>query len=714
MKILLIAPARKPEWGESFWDLEALCCLTGAKTSGAPLSILTLASLCPSKFDVRICDENIEQIDFQESADIVGITAFTSHAPRAYEIADNFRKNGCTVVLGGIHASMVPDESLQHCDSVVIGEAEEVWPKLLNDFAQGKTKKIYRQQEFPDLSNSPIPRWDLINEKDYLAFGVQTSRGCPYNCNFCSVSLFNGQKIRHKPVESVLKEVQWLKEINPKKTIFFTDDNLLADEIYANRLFEGLRYLNIRWWCQASINKLDNDNLLKSMYGAGCRQVFVGFESLSEESLQYLNKNGVNKLQDYKRVIEEVYKNGIAICGSFILGTDGESEEIFDKTHQFISATKLPYAMINLVTPLPGTTLFKELEEADRIVNCSWHKFNGESVCFKPSLISEDELRSNRNNLLGLIYKHNAIKERLRYLWKKGVLVRKGGRYATKGRVLATLGAFRLHPRQWFFIINNLWNSSNVSVMSVLMAASCNEYARASLTPKRENVDLKIRQAQITDVNSIAKLEESVWGSRAATAEMIKSRISSFQDGVLIAEVDGSIVGVVFFQLIDSNKIQHVNWYQYTDNGMIKRTHCNNGDTIFGVGLSVSPDHRNQGIAAKLMIEVAKSAIRLNVKKGLMGARIPLYHKYKDQSVEQYINLKREDGLLVDPELRLYQRMGLRIEGVVPNYFNDPESNNYGVILSWNNPLHKYIDNYKLPRCVLTNLVGLFYKLRLG
>ncbi|GAH17833.1 unnamed protein product, partial [marine sediment metagenome] len=241
MKIKLIAPARKPEWRGSFWDLKTLCELAGCKATGAPLVLPTLAALTPSDVEVILTDENAEPVNFEEKVDLVGITGITSVIPRAYEIADEFRKRGVPVVMGGIHVSMLPEEAIEHCDSVVTGEAEEIWEQVVKDAQKGSLQKFYRTPRFPDLANSPTPRWDLLKNDAYSYFTLQTGRGCPYDCDFCTVKVFNGRRYRHKRVEQVVREISFLQSIDSKKLIFFADDNLLSVPGYAKELFKAIK-----------------------------------------------------------------------------------------------------------------------------------------------------------------------------------------------------------------------------------------------------------------------------------------------------------------------------------------------------------------------------------------------------------------------------------------------------------------------------------------
>ena len=481
MHLKLIWPARKTEWGEDFWSLKTLAQLMGKKAAGAPLVLPTLAALTPPDIEVSIVDENVEPIDFDEKVDLVGISFYTSLAPRAYEIADEFRRRNITVILGGIHASMLPGEAIQHADAVVIGEAEDIWGKVIQDFREGKLKSFYYAKYFPDLRVPLIPRWDLLKSHNYYYFTVQTGRGCPYNCEFCSVRLFNGQQYRHKIIENVIREIEILKSIDDRKMIFFADDNLLAVSSYAKSLFEALIPFKIKWWCQASVNKLKNDDLLDLMYEAGCRMIFVGFESVSQKSLESMNKGNINKVEEYKEIVEKVYSHGIGIFGSFILGSDSDDESIFENTVEFITNASIPFSMINILTPSPGTKLYLKLKREGRLLHEEWEKYNGESVCFKPKLMSPCVLYEGRNWVMRQIYSYDALYKRLRKVWNKGVLVR--DRYTpvnrfTKGRIYFTLKSLLNRDiERNRFILKSLWDPRGTSVGGILMALNFHDYA---------------------------------------------------------------------------------------------------------------------------------------------------------------------------------------------------------------------------------------------
>jgi radical SAM superfamily enzyme YgiQ (UPF0313 family) len=480
MKIKLVSPARKPEWGENFWDFKTLCKLTGRISGGAPLALPTLAALTPSDVEVILTDENIEPVNFDEGVDLVGVTGMTCLIARSYEIADEYRRRGVPVVMGGVHVSMLPEEAIEHCDSVVIGEAEEIWERVVRDAQKKNLQKFYRADEqFPDLTNSPIPRWDLLKNDKYLYFIMQTGRGCPYDCEFCLAKVFNGRKYRHKRIEQVVEEIKIIQEINPEKSIFFADDNLLSVPQYAEELFKAIKPLKLMvWWCQSSVNKLKDGRLLDLMYEAGCRVVFIGFESISQERLGDFNKSHVNKVAEYEQVIKRVHSKGIGIFGSFILGSDNDSGTNLKDIVDFIMENNIAFSMSNILTPLPGSKLFQRLEKENRIISKEWWEFNGDKVCFRPKLLSAKSLQKGQSFVLKEIYSYDKLYKRLQNLWEMGVFRVIGTqRKLTKERILATfLNLFCLDFKRIGFSIKGLWFHKPTSIVSVLIALNLHDY----------------------------------------------------------------------------------------------------------------------------------------------------------------------------------------------------------------------------------------------
>lgn len=480
MKIKLIAPARKPEWEKTFWDQATFVELTKKKAPGILLALPTLAALTPSDIEVAISDENVEPIDFDEKVDLVGISFLTSLAPRAYEIADAFRVRGVKVVLGGIHASMLPEEAILHADSVVIGEAEKTWPELVSDFRRGILKRLYRAERRPSLEDSPIPRWDLLKADDYCYFSIQVGRGCPYNCDFCSVHVFNGRKYRHKAIHQVVEELEFLKGLNPKKTIFFADDNLLAKPTYAETLMDAISPLDIRFWAQASINKLNDEKLLRKMFQAGCRVIFVGLESVSQRSLNSVNKGTVNNAAHFHEIINRIHSSGIGVFGSFVLGMDTDDLNIFKETAKFIEDAGIAFSAINVLTPLVGTRLFAEYEKSNRLLHRNWENYTVEKVCIRPNQMSVEELENGRQWLLYKISSYSSFYNRLRKVWRSGAFVRgrqNKHRLISKGRLLITLKLAGTNLKRTSFVLKTLWSPKITSITSVLLALNFHDYA---------------------------------------------------------------------------------------------------------------------------------------------------------------------------------------------------------------------------------------------
>lgn len=482
MKIKLIAPARKPEWGESFLDLKTLCKLTNRKTVSPPLALITLAAITPFDIEISITDESVEQIDFDEKVNLVGITGMSCVIPRAYEIADEYRKRGVTVVMGGIHVSMLPEEAITHCDSVVIGEAEDIWGQVIKDAKDNKLQKFYRTDGFPALTNSPVPRWDLLKNDKYCYFSIQTARGCPFDCDFCSVKVFNGRKCRHKKIEQVIKEAEEIKRIDAGRSIFFVDDNLMIIPKHAEEVMKELIPLGISsWWCQSSLNSLANDRMLDLMYQAGCRGVLIGLESISQKSLENMNKGWVNKVVEYEKIIDKIHSHRIGVLGSFILGTDVDDESIFDETLKFIDRTNIVFSMINIMTPPPGTKLYEKLEKEGRILHKNWEKYNGENICFIPKLIREEKLNRGHEKIVKQIYSYDQLYKRFCRLWDKGTFVRKNNRFIkrfSKGRFIFSVGSvLNFKNKRTSFILKSLWNKHVTSPGAVSLALSYHDYS---------------------------------------------------------------------------------------------------------------------------------------------------------------------------------------------------------------------------------------------
>jgi radical SAM superfamily enzyme YgiQ (UPF0313 family) len=403
MRVLLVSPDRR--------DV-VLARARGAprmKAAFPPLSLLQVAALTPPEVEVEIVDEAVREVDFAADCDLVGITAFTSSAPRAYEVASIFRGRGVPVVLGGMHASACPEEALAYCDSVVIGEAEGKWPRLLEDAQQGRLQRVYGAAQYPELTDNPWPRRELLRRQDYLVPDtVQATRGCAHNCSFCSVSSFFGRHIRSRPVESVAREVGSL----PGRYVVFVDDNIMTAPDYARRLFERLVGSGKRWMGQASTAVIENVELTQLAARSGCRALFVGLETLSESALRQVNK-GFNAVARFKDLIGRLHDHGIGVIGAFMFGFDGEDDSVFERTAEFADEAHIDVPQYSILTPLPGTPLHAQMEAEGRIIDRDWSHYDGGHVVFAPRHTSPEKLENGLRSALQHSYALSDILRRL-------------------------------------------------------------------------------------------------------------------------------------------------------------------------------------------------------------------------------------------------------------------------------------------------------------
>lgn len=456
-----------------------------------PSAIPLLAALTPRDIKVVITDENIEYVDYDEKVDLVAISFLTLTAPRAYEIADEFRRRGVYVIAGGLHPTMFPEEAAGHADTIVIGEAEEIWPLFLEDFRNGRQKKIYREERKPDLQSLVIPRWELMKNRYYNIHHVQTTRGCPFDCDFCSVRIYQGLP-RYKPVSHVVEEIKVVKKYNrhpAKDSIVFSDDNIISNPGYAKDLFRALIPLKIRWTSQCSINIARDEELMDLAQRSGCQSLMIGFESISQESLNGVNKGKLNKITDFKEAVRKLHAHKFTIFSLMILGLDGDDETSFRRTYDFIMETGISFPVFNILTPLPGTRLYTQMEKEKRLLHHRWDEYNGSTVVFTPRKMSAETLQEGFYWLFKNLFSYDAIFDRIEKLWDTGTL--KLDRKFTLLRIIVTviLTFERLKYRGEMAdfikrIVCILWEKKGISIEALLLYLNYYEYAKSLPEPK--------------------------------------------------------------------------------------------------------------------------------------------------------------------------------------------------------------------------------------
>jgi radical SAM superfamily enzyme YgiQ (UPF0313 family) len=376
-----------------------------------PLTLTTLAALIPSDLDtdVQLYDEGITDVSLDLDADLVGLTVITGTARRAYELADHFRKRGITVVLGGPHVTLIPDDAAPHADAVVVGYAEDSWPQLLRDFQNGRLRSRYDQAPNLDLADRPFARRDLLPNDRYLTNNVfEATRGCIHNCDFCVVPTAWGRKPYQKPVEQVIAEI---REHGARKLIF-VDLNLIADRAYAMRLFTALIPLRVQWYGLATVLLADDLELLELAGRSGCKGLLMGLESISPQNLRQSHK-GFNSPEKFVRVVERLHEHGIALQGCFVFGLDHDEPDVFLKTAEFAVQARIDLPRFAIVTPFPNTGLYKRLESEGRILTKNWELYDGQHVVFQPAKLSVEDLQKGAETAWKHAYSFRSIVRRI-------------------------------------------------------------------------------------------------------------------------------------------------------------------------------------------------------------------------------------------------------------------------------------------------------------
>ena len=373
---------------ENAWEVQARMRLWSCPS----LSLITIAGMMPEGSVIEYIDLNYTS-EPEVNADWAFFSPATAQVNRAYQLADKFRKKGIKVVMGGPHVTILPYEAFQHSNVIFIGEAEKTFPAFLKDIEKNKIKRIYKALNFPELSLSPLPAYHLAKQYPYKSVPIQTSRGCPHQCSFCISSKIYGNKIRCKPALQLENELKTIKEVFGKPYIFFTDDNLFIDKRRNDDLINVIKNSHINWYAFSDASIADDIKLLSKIADAGCTQLLIGFESLCSENLQGLNENHwkMKKLDSYKEIIKRIQSFGIGVVGSFVVGMENDTPDVFDSLYEFIEETSLYATNITVLTPFPGTETYDNFKREGRLTSVDWSSYNGFELTFKPNNITVAE-----------------------------------------------------------------------------------------------------------------------------------------------------------------------------------------------------------------------------------------------------------------------------------------------------------------------------------
>ncbi len=356
-----------------------------------------LAARTPPDWDVRIIQEPFDRIDFDEEADLVGITVVTNTANRAYAIADEYRKRGRKVVMGGIHPTVLPQEALAHCDAVCVAEGDTIWGDILQDFKNGRLRSLYKQERRTDLDDYPLLDRERITRRRSRFFDVgtiETSRGCPYDCDFCSVSIIHGRKIRNRPLKPVLIEMESIDN----RILFFVDNNIISSIPYAKRLFAEMIPLKKRWAAQASIAFAKDRELVRLAADSGCFGLLVGLESVVEEGFQQYKKS-LGSLHELKEALKLLKDHGITVLATMVFGHDFDTKDTIRRTLDYLLDLDLITASLGILVPYPGTRLTDRLEKQNRLLSKDWSLYDINNLLFKPRNFSCDDFVEEMQNL---------------------------------------------------------------------------------------------------------------------------------------------------------------------------------------------------------------------------------------------------------------------------------------------------------------------------
>lgn len=392
------------------------------------LSLLTLAALTPERHDVQYLEiadvrkAGVPPLDY----DLVAISTYSAQVNEAYEVADYYRRNRIPVIMGGLHVTAVPEEAAQHCDAVVVGEGEPLWSHVLADVERGQLKKSYRLDDGHgyDLAEAPIPRYDLLDYDKYNRLTVQTTRGCPYRCSFCGSSVLLTDRYKVKPAEKVIAEIRAIRGLWDRPFIEFADDNSFANKKAARRLMTALADEHVRWFAEVDISVAEDEELIALMRAAGCRQVLIGLESPRRQSLEglELKRNWkAAQLDKHADAVARLQSYGIRVVGCFVLGLDGDTPDVFEQVHDYAQAIRLSDVQVTVLTPFPGTPLYRRLDAEGRLLRKNaWDLCTLFDVNFVPKRMTVQQLERGFYDLVARLYTHDATRAR-KHVFKQGL-----------------------------------------------------------------------------------------------------------------------------------------------------------------------------------------------------------------------------------------------------------------------------------------------------
>ena len=429
MKVLFVSTRKNSDPADrELYEMEFMTELLGFKRSLLDLGIMTVAACTPRDIAVEIVDEYTAPIPYDTDADLIALSAKTSCVTHAYEVAAKFRARGKRVVLGGIHASLRPDEALEHVDHVVIGEAEHAWPQFLRLFAAGTAPRMYPPKSgTAPMTDVPVPAWDRIDNGDFLFHQIQTTRGCPFMCRFCSVPDISGNTFRFKPVDQVIAEIRALPRSgfvkDRIKALYFVDDNFISKVRYTKDLLRAMIPLRQagelrEWSAETTLNVARDTELLDLFAAAGCSTLIIGFESISEATLLAMDKK-VNFCVSYQDAIHRIHSRGMSIVGNFIVGFDTDTLSVFRDTLAFIDDNTILYPFFSILTPMPGTKLHDEYRAAGRLDHTDWSRYDTRHVVYEPRNMTRDQLMDGYCWLYEQAYASERALARLERFWQR-------------------------------------------------------------------------------------------------------------------------------------------------------------------------------------------------------------------------------------------------------------------------------------------------------